>query len=247
MVREIAMQDNMELETASNLGRGTALVQAVVVLASVPLAIFFITSVVRSLGINSPALPPMGILISVLIASMFLWRSRGQWADLGLKRPKSIPRSVGVGVLGMIVGFVLFAAMITLTTSLGLPRPDVSVLSNVLSGNLLNYIQFMVLVVWGSAAIGEEMFARGFLLNRMERVFAGIAGGWWLAAAVQAIAFGALHFYQGPTGIIGTAIIGFMMAILFRYSGRNLLAPIVAHGLIDTWSITALYLGFGPA
>ncbi|WP_262693877.1 CPBP family intramembrane glutamic endopeptidase [Kordiimonas aquimaris] len=240
------MQDNTELKTTRTVGRSGALIQALVVLASVPFAIFFITFVAQSLGINSPALPPLGILISVLIANVFLWRSGGRWADLGLKKPQSIMRSIGIGVLGMIVGFVLFAAMIAITTSFGLPRPDVSVLSNLLSGNSLNYIQFMVLVVWGSAAIGEEMFARGFLLNRMERVFAGVTGGWWLAAALQAGAFGALHFYQGLTGIIGTAIVGFLMAILFRYSGRNLFAPIVAHGLIDTWSITALYLGFGP-
>lgn len=238
------MHDDTEI--AHTLGRSMAFSQALIVLVSVPFAILLITYIAQSFGINSPALPPLGILISVLIASVFLWRGGARWTDLGLKKPQSIARSVGLGFLGTVVGFVLFAVMIAITTSFGLPRPDVSGLSNLLSGNFINYIQFMVLVVWGSAAIGEEMFARGFLLNRMERVFAGVNGGWWLAAALQALAFGALHFYQGPTGIIGTAIVGFLMAILFRYSGRNLVAPIVAHGLIDTWSITALYLGFGP-
>ena len=47
--------------------------------------------------------------------------------------------------------------------------------------------------------------------------------------------------------MIGAAVIGFLMALLFRYTGRNLLAPILAHGLIDTVAVTALYMGVTPA
>lgn len=227
--------------------RRRALVEALVVLASVVPAIFLISFSSNALGVYSPALPPLGILVSVGVATLFLRRTGGgNWRGLGFTRPKSIPFSIAMGVLGTIIGFLLFNIMVGVTRKFGLPGPDISGLSDVLNGNLANYIQFMVLVVWGSAAIGEELFARGFLLNRMEVFFAGLPGAWVLAAIAQALAFGMLHFYQGLTGILGTALIGFMMALLYRFTGRNLVAPIVAHGLIDTYGITALYLGVVP-
>lgn len=242
------MSDILHAETPRQpLGWPRALIEAFAVLATVVPAILLMATLSSVLGINSPALPPTGILLSVLVASVFLWRGGLRWGDIGLKVPGNLPKAIGFGVLGTVIGFALFALVRSITNQLGFPPPDVSVLSNVLEGNFSVYIQFMVLVVWGSAGIGEEMFARGFLLHRLEAVFANARSAWWLAAITQAVVFGALHFYQGPTGMIGAAVIGFLMALLFRYTGRNLLAPILAHGLIDTVAVTALYMGVTPA
>lgn len=228
------------------LGRITTFLQSLLALASVVPALFLFAYLSQVTGLNSPAIPPLGIIIPVLIASVFLWREGAAWCDLGLERPKSFARTTSFALLGTVAGFALFNVAVLITDKAGLPRPDVSVLQDMLVGNTGNYIQFMVLVVWGSAAIGEEMFARGFLLNRLEHTFSGLRGAWWYADVLQAVVFGLLHFYQGTTGMIATGLVGFIMALLFRFTGRNLIAPIIAHGLIDTVSITALYLGVVP-
>jgi membrane protease YdiL (CAAX protease family) len=51
---------------------------------------------------------------------------------------------------------------------------------------------FYVLCV--AAGVGEEIVYRGVLFT----LFAVLTGSWWLAAALAALVFGAMHLYQGP-------------------------------------------------
>ena len=145
----------------------------------------------------------------------------------------------GAALIGLIAYYFLAVSL----ERLGVQSLDLSSLKEIIQGNRLVYLQFMILVVWDSAAVGEELFARGFLLNRLERAFAGVRGAWLFAAIVQALVFGSLHFYQGPVGVASSAMIGFLMAMLFLVTGRNLWAPILAHGLIDSYAVTMIYLG----
>ena len=55
--------------------------------------------------------------------------------------------------------------------------------------------------------------------------------------------FGLLHAVQGPSGMLITGYIGLVFAGIYLASGRNLWAPILAHGTADTVSLTMLYLG----
>jgi len=71
-------------------------------------------------------------------------------------------------------------------------------------------------------------------------------GVWTLAVAVaaQATIFGALHFYQGVSGVIMAAAIGLALGLTWLISGRNLWAGIVIHAIIDGSAMTAIYLGY---
>jgi membrane protease YdiL (CAAX protease family) len=64
-----------------------------------------------------------------------------------------------------------------------------------------------------------------------------------LAIIAQAIMFGLGHSYQGLYGIVLTGAIGLVMGITYWLGGRWLLPVILAHGLVDTISITQVYLG----
>ncbi len=76
--------------------------------------------------------------------------------------------------------------------------------------------------MWGSAAFGEELFARGFALDRLQTVFGRRGLGLVFAALGQAAIFGALHAIQGPSGVIVTAYVGLVFAWIYFASGRNL-------------------------
>ena len=125
--------------------------------------------------------------------------------------------------------------------ALGFPAPDVSGMRQLIEGNTMAYLLFLLPVSWGSAAFGEEMLVRGFILNRAERLTHSAV---W-AVVIQATIFGLAHSYQGITGMLMIFTIGLILGAVFIRCGRNLWPVIVAHGVIDTIGITALYLGWG--
>ena len=77
------------------------------------------------------------------------------------------------------------------------------------------------------AGFGEEMAYRGYVLAMLVPLL-GTAG----AVAVSSLVFGVLHTYQGPQGILRTAIIGAVMAGGYLATG-SLWPAILAHLLFD--------------
>ena len=228
------------------MSRIRALSEGVIVSLTIFPFMILITLVAPRLGLTSPALPALGVFGAVILATLALALERKSWPSVGFKPPANWGRALAAGALAAIIAFAAYAGLIFLFRSAGLPGPDLTLFQTVLTGNHAVYLQFMILVVWGSAAIGEEMFARGFLLRRMEQVFKGAPGGVIIAVLAQALIFGSMHFYQGPVGMAGSALIGAIMGATFLATGRNLIAPIIAHGLIDTYFITMIYLGRAP-
>jgi hypothetical protein len=69
----------------------------------------------------------------------------------------------------------------------------------------------------------------------------------WVAAAIfVTLLFGFAHFKQGPTGVMENIIDGAVLAALYFATNRNLLAPIIAHGVEDTIDVLLIYLGRYP-
>jgi len=48
------------------------------------------------------------------------------------------------------------------------------------------------------------------------------------------------------TGIIDEGFMGLLLGLMYLGSGRNLLIPIIAHGIQDTVDVLLLYLGTYP-
>lgn len=78
------------------------------------------------------------------------------------------------------------------------------------------------------AGVAEELFFR--LLLPLLVVLVG--GPAWLGFAVGVAAFASLHRYQGPRGVVLTALVGAAMAALYLASGQLWLAMAV-HAAID--------------
>lgn len=78
------------------------------------------------------------------------------------------------------------------------------------------------------AGIAEEIFTRGFLLER----FTSITGKKWKAFLLSTIPFGLLHYQQGYAGILVAIVAGAILA-LFYFWKRDLKTNIIAHFLID--------------
>ena len=162
--------------------------------------------------------------------------TRAPIRTLGLSRPRSIVRTVAIGIA---LGVVLLAFSKLMLTPIverltGIPR-DLSAF-DFLRGDTGAFLRLLPLV-WLSAALGEEIVFRGFMIGRLEFAFGGASRIATSAAVILATTlFAFAHAYQGPTGIVITGILGLVFAVLYVATGRNLWTNIVAHGVYDTGS-----------
>ena len=102
---------------------------------------------------------------------------------------------------------------------------------------------FILPFVWLFAAFGEEFFYRGFVLENLRRILGGGAFATVIAIVAQGAMFGAAHSYQGPAGMISIAIGGTLLGFLYWAGGRRLWPMILAHGIVDTLGLYAIYSG----
>jgi membrane protease YdiL (CAAX protease family) len=173
-------------------------------------------------------------------------RLRGlRWKDVGLTVNQPLLKLLAIGLaVGIVMEALELFATQPLLTRLLHQGPDLHQLQR-LVGNPHLLILGTVLA-WVLAAFGEETVYRGYLLNRCADLFGRSAVGWIASAVTITLLFGLAHFPQGPTGIVENVIDGAILAALYFATGRNLWAPIIAHGIQDTVDVLLIYLGLYP-
>ena len=111
---------------------------------------------------------------------------------------------------------------------------------HVTSGTLLltTNTAFLIVYSFRMALVGpvvEEIFWRGFIQDRLEKVF-----GPWIALFTQAIAFAAVHV-RPIGGFLGVFVIGLILG-LWRCKRKTLLPVIFAHIIINSlWCVQFLH------
>ena len=112
------------------------------------------------------------------------------------------------------------------------PREPMSGLGDFFNGmaqNLWLFALFMGPALW--IGVGFEELTRVFLLSRLWKIWS--ASDWrWFGVVLSAILFGLSHLYQGPAGIIDTAINGLILAVAYLILGR-VIPLIISHYLYN--------------
>ena len=78
-----------------------------------------------------------------------------------------------------------------------------------------------------TAGICEEFLFRGFFIVILAPVL-----GWWPSAGLALLIFGALHAYQGRSGVVRTALVGALMTLVL-VATQSLVTAMVLHALLD--------------
>ena len=177
-------------------------------------------------------------IFEVGFACALIWFRGERLADIGLKRPESWPRTIGLGVS---LAAIFFAA-IYLSEKAGFHR-ELGRFAD-LQGNLRLTLVAAFYVVVGAGFYEEFMF-RGFLMQSLAMFFGGSRAAWWVALVIQSLLFGAAHAYQNPLGMLITGTIGFLLGVLVLLTGRNLWAAIIGHAVFDA-SRSILFYFTGP-
>jgi len=169
--------------------------------------------------------------LSALLLALWVWRRRS-WSDLGLVWHGGTRTNLAVAVVVIVVAGV----------ALQLPRAfrDPDTLARI--RRRLAHMPRMIPVGMDemrlfyllsfTAGVCEELLFRGFLFWYAMHFMP-----WPWAAVVTVLLFGVGHSYQGPTGMITTAIAGSVFMGLYLASGSLYLSMLV-HMLTDSYSGT---------
>ena len=181
----------------------------------------------------------------LLLGWLSLWLRGIGWRAVGLKRPArwrdTLLLGIAVGVVYQFFSLYMLEPLIVLLT--GKPI-DLSQFAPV-KGNVFLLALFLVLV-WTLAAFGEELVYRGYLMNRMSRLAGGSSRAWALSLVVVSLLFAVVHLSQGISGVATVIAAGLVYGGLYLWSGRNLWAPIIAHGVYDTVAVLLAFWGKYP-
>ena len=167
----------------------------------------------------------------------------GRWSVAGLAQPRSWGRTVLLAVAGVIVLQAGSELVIQPLARSLFHEPEA--VSSLLSAGMSGKQALLSLaIVWTFAAFGEELSYRGYLLTRAADLGNRSTTAYVLAMLYVAVLFGIGHFYKGPTGVLDSTYSGLVLGGLYLLAGRNLWAPILAHGMSDTFAIAAIYWGW---
>jgi len=189
---------------------------------------------------------PLSKTLPLLLLGWISLRLRKlRWRDVGLTLYRSWKRSIALGVaLG--VGLELLELFVTQPLLIHVlhKKPDLE-LFRALNGNI-KWTLIAIAGAWTLAAFGEEMVYRGYLMNRVADLFDRTPAAWIASLVIVHVGFGLAHAYQGITGILDEALMGFILGIAYLRCGRNLAVPIIAHGVSDTIDMILIYCGKYP-
>ena len=179
-------------------------------------------------------------LAGLLVAWLWLRSDRALADAFNLALPESWGRALRMAVLAALAIVVVLLAGGVLVQLMGFEAPDTEEVMALVRQGPLELFAWIVIVAWGSAAFGEEMLWRGFLMDRLARL-PGLRGRTGAVLAVQAVLFGLPHAYQGWGGVIVTGAVGLIFGWMRLRTNGNLWPLIIAHGLVDTVMLAAGY------
>ncbi len=194
---------------------------------------------------NNAPYPARTVLLFFLIW-LLIRKKKETWKDFGLVNPTSSWMTVLLVIGYLFIDILLlqpFADFIK--HSLNLPPSDPSFFKYV-KGNVSAYI-FWVAMAWGVGGFCEELIFRGYLMNRIAKLFQNPKLGWTIAVIAQAFLFGLGHIYLGGGAIVAIGIPAIGSGLLYLLAGRNLWPVIFVHGIWDTLGFTLIYLNGVPS
>jgi len=167
-------------------------------------------------------------IATIVIVALWFLLGRGA-GTLGLI-PRLGPLPVvgyGITVLAFVVMYLQARAVIGSTENQAAFGKQIGGLSFLMPRTDAEVRRFDVVSV--TAGICEEIVFRGFLTAYFVALF---DLPFWGAAILSSIGFGLIHMYQGPFGILKTAMVGGVLATLYGWTG-SLWAPILVHAAMD--------------
>ncbi|WP_052466925.1 CPBP family intramembrane glutamic endopeptidase [Psychroserpens damuponensis] len=192
----------------------------------------------------------IAIWCGIIVSTIFMKQKKIKWKVFRPKFPKGTRNWLSNILIALGTVILVFSIMGLIVKpilgSFGLTNPvGVADRFSFFMGKPLVFIGYLISVVWFGAALGEELLFRGYLLNRLLDCTGNNKLGILIALIIHAVIFGILHIYQGLAGVIATSCIALIFGSVYFIIKRKLFPIIIAHGIINTFSLIGLYLNNG--
>ena len=184
------------------------------------------------------------VIFATLIILLASWveYGRGTFKSLGFRRSDLKAKQLLVvapllaGAMFALYLFVLIPCVIYFTNQ----PMDYSLLEPY-RGDLATILGLIVFA-WISAAFGEEILFRGYLMRQFSKFFGTSMVSIVFNIVLFGVLFGWIHMYQGISGQIVTGIIGIILATIFHFRKDNLWFNVAVHGFFDTIAFITFFL-----
>src|ERR1700730_14126499 len=177
-------------------------------------------------------IPPLG----AILALVWVWLSRTPWREIGYVRPQSWTRTLIVGIVfGVAFKFLMKAIVMPL-----LGAPPINQPYHFLAGNTAA-LPGMLFVLIINAGLGEETFFRGWMFERLRKLFGSTIWAKTLIVLLATAVFSPAHYpSQALPGVEQAIFTGLVIGTIFAITGRIFML-MVAHAAFDLTALTMIY------
>jgi membrane protease YdiL (CAAX protease family) len=177
-------------------------------------------------------------LSAVLVLVWARW-SGTPWSEIGYGKPASWIRTVAVGI----VFGIAFKFMMKMIVMPLLGAPPINQAFHYLAGNSAALPGILYAVIIG-AGFGEETVFRGFMFERLGKLFGSGVIAKTSIVLLTAGLFGPAHYSgQGLAGVEQGVITGLVFGTIFAITGRIWML-MVAHAAFDVTAVAIIYWNF---
>lgn len=181
----------------------------------------------------------MGVF-TVLVVTILLRLSGEKYKQIGFDA-RNIKRQIGLGVLFGVLIFVFDTFVSSPIVEWLLPKTSAKGIDMAKLFTDKSLLPLWILVALFKGAFSEELW-RIFALTRFERWLG--KPGLIFALILGSIVFGFGHLYQGLSGLITIAIIGFLYALVYLRR-RRALEAVFAHAAFNMIGVVLGYYMYG--
>ena len=183
------------------------------------------------------------IISAIIIIANYIENKGKPYSALGFFREKFTFKNLLVfaplTAFGLFVFYVI-ALVPSIEMLTGVPI-DYSSMSQ-LEGNLPTTITWL-LIVWATAAFGEEIIFRGYFMRQFVKFFGDSKVSIALNILIFCSFFGYMHIQQGITGQLVAGATGGLLSSIFYIRKYDLWFMIMIHGFFNTLGILSFYFG----
>lgn len=180
----------------------------------------------------------------IVLAASAIEHGKKLFTALGFQRKNINVKSLLIyaPLLGIAIFLCYGYALIPSVTYLTGEPMDFSVFEQY-KGNLSASLG-LLFFIWISAAFGEEIVFRGYLMRQFTKFFGSGKISLVINILLFGFIFGMIHAYQGISGQILSGIIGMLLAVVFHVRKNDLWFNVALHGFIDTVAVLYIYHGW---
>ena len=174
--------------------------------------------------------------LSAILVLTWAKRSGTPWREIGYVRPKSWMKSLTIGVVfGCVFKLMMKAIVMPL-----LGAPPINQSYHYLAGNPAALPGMLFAVIVG-AGFGEETLFRGYMFERLGKLFGGGPAAKVFTVLLTSTFFGLAHLSnQGLAGAEQAVITGLVFGTIFAITGRIWML-ICAHAAFDLTALAIIY------